>query len=129
MSTLLLLTLLLATLAGRSLVLQHDAARHTLLGSTGPAWWSVELRRRACVCSLPGDLQAFPQPREFRCRVWRCAGIPLWSRSNCVGLPLHCDALVDKLPAEAFDHLFDPAYRLAAAAGRTPATAPARLTA
>lgn len=128
MSTL-LFTLLLTVLACRSLMLQREAARHALLGSTGTAWWSVELRRRACVCSLPGDMQAFPQPREFRLRVWRCAGLPLWSRSSWVSLPLHCDALVDQLPADAFDHLFDPAWQLAAAGGRAHPPATARLIA
>lgn len=128
MSTL-LFTLLLTVLAGRSLMLQRAAARHALVGRTGAAWWSVELRRRACVCSVEGDMQAFPQPREFRILVWRCAGIPLWSRGSHVSLPLHCDALVDQLPADAFDHLFDPAWRLAATTGRAPAPASARLIA
>lgn len=115
MTTTLLLTLLLLAIAGRSLALQRHAGRHALLGATGSAWWSVELRRRACVCRVRDDLQAFPQPREFRIRVWRFAGVPLWWRGSFVSLPLHCDALVDQLPAEAFDHLFDPGYRLAAA--------------
>ena len=69
MSSSLLITLLLLALAGRSLMLQHHAARHSRLHRRGPGWWTVELRRRACVCSLPNDLQAYPQPREFRILV------------------------------------------------------------
>jgi hypothetical protein len=128
MTTTLLLTLLLLAIVGRSLALQRHASRHALLGTSGSAGWTVELRRRACVCTLPDDLQMFPQPREFRIRVWRLAGIPVWRRSAFVGLPLHCDALVDQLPAEAFNHLFDAAYRLPAAPGAGRASRTMQLT-
>ena len=114
---LLLLLLLLLALAGRSLMLQRHAARHAWLRTSGPGWWTVELRRRACVCSVPNDLQPYPQPREFRIRVWRLAGVPLWWRGCFVSLPVHCDATVGQLGAQHFDHLFEGACRLQAPAG------------
>ncbi len=116
MTSALLITLLLA-LAGRSLMLQRHAARHAWLHRSGPGWWTVELRRRACVCSLPNDLQPYPQPREFRIRVWRLAGLPLWWRGCFVSLPVHCDALVDQIDAQQFDPLFSNPYRLQQPAG------------
>jgi hypothetical protein len=115
MTSTLLITLLLLALAGRTLVLQRHAASHGWLRCSGPGWWTVELRRRACVCSMPNDLQAYPQPREFRILVWRLAGVPLWWRGCFVGLPLHCDATVAQLDAQQFDHLFSGAFRLQAA--------------
>ena len=112
--TWMLITVLIVGLAGRALALQHHAAAHALLRSSGKGWWRVELRRKARVCSLPGDLQAYPQPREFRIRVWRLAGVPVWWRGCFVSLPLHCDALIDQLDAGNFDHLFSGVYRFAA---------------
>ncbi len=117
MTSSLLITLLLLGLASRSLVLQRHAARHSRLRSRGPGWWTVELRRRACICSLPNDLQAYPQPREFRILVWRLAGVPLWWRGCFVSLPLHCDATVGQLDAQQFDQLFEGPYRLHPPAG------------
>lgn len=119
MASSLLMALLLA-LAGRSLLLQRVAGRHAWLHSRGPGWWTVELRRRACVCSVPNDLQAYPQPREFRILVWRVAGVPLWCRACFVSLPLQCDATVGQLDAQQFDQLFDGPFRLAAAADSRP---------
>ena len=116
MTSSLVITLLLLALAGRSWLLHRHAARHTWLRSRGPGWWTVELRRRACVCSVPGDLQPYPQPREFRIQVWHLAGVPLWWRGCFVSLPVHCDALVSQLDAHSFDHLFSGAYRLRSAA-------------
>ena len=107
-----MITLLLLALAGRCWLLHVVAARHTRLRRSGPGLWSVELRRRACVCSMPRDLQDYPQPREFRILVWRLAGCPLWWRGSVVGLPLHCDATVDTLEAHRFDHLFSGPFRL-----------------
>jgi hypothetical protein len=123
MTTTFLLSLLLLTLAGRSLMLQRLAARHAWLRTTGSGWWTVELRRLACVCSVPNDLQPYPQPREFRIRVWRLAGIPVWWRGCFISLPVQCDATVAQLDAQQFDHLFSGPYRLQApvalaAAGR-----------
>lgn len=118
MTTAFLISLLLLALAGRSLLLQRLAARHAWLRSSGAGWWTVELRRRACVCSVPNDLQAFPQPREFRIRVWRLAGLPLWWRGCFVSLPVHCDATVGQLDAQQFDHLFSGPFRLQAPAGK-----------
>jgi hypothetical protein len=115
-SSLLILLLLLA-LAARSLLLQRHAARYARLRLSAAGWWTVELRRLACVCSVPHDLQAFPQPREFRIRVWRLAGVPVWCRSCFVSLPVHCDATVGQLDAQQFDHLFRGAFRLQPAAG------------
>jgi len=117
MSSSLLITLLMLALAGRSLVLQCHAARHGQVHRRGPGWWTVELRRRACMSSLPNDLQAYPQPREFRILVWRLAGVPLWWRGSFVSLPLHCDATVGQLDAQQFDQLFDSPYRLHPPAG------------
>lgn len=117
--TWIVITLLCVGLAGRALALQRHAACHELLRSSGPGWWSVELRRKARVCSVPGDLQAYPQPREFRIRVWRVAGVPLWWRGCFVSLPLQCDALIDRLDAGNFDHLFNGVYRFAPRTGRS----------
>ena len=36
----------------------------------------------------------------------------MWWRGCFVSLPVHCDALVDKLDAQNFNHLFSGAYRL-----------------
>lgn len=121
-----LLTLLLLALIGRAWMLQRHAARHQWLCHWGPGWWTVELRRRACVCSVPNDLQAYPQPREFRIRVWRLAGVPMSWRGSYVSLPLHCDALVDQLDAQQYDHLFSDAFRQPAPA--RPLARPAQLT-
>ncbi|MDH4391917.1 MAG: hypothetical protein QE285_10920 [Aquabacterium sp.] len=118
MTTAILITLWLLALASRTWMLQRLAARHALLHATGGGWWTVELRRRACVCSVPNDLQAYPQPREFRIRVWRLAGVPLWWRGCFVSLPVFCDATVDKLDAGQFDHLFSGPFRLQAPAGQ-----------
>ncbi len=117
MTSALLITLLLA-LAGRTLLLQRHAARHAWLRSSGTGWWTVELRRLACVCSMPHDLQPYPQPREFRVLVWRLAGVPLWWRGCFVGLPVHCDATVAELGAQHFDHLFQAAFQLQPPAGK-----------
>ena len=57
------------------------------------------------------------EPREFRIRVWRLAGVPLWWRGCFVSLPLHCDATVGQLDAQHFNHLFSGAFRLATPAG------------
>ena len=111
MTSTLVITMLLA-IAGRSWLLHAVAARHTRLRRSGPGWWTVELRRRACVCSMPRDLQDFPQPREFRILVWRLAGCPLWWRGSVVSLPLHFDAMIDTLEAQRFDHLFSGPFRL-----------------
>lgn len=121
MTTTLLIAMLLLALAGRSLLLQRMAARHAWLRTSGPGWWTVELRRRACVCSVPNDLQPYPQPREFRIQVWRLAGVPLWSSGCFVSLPVHCDATVDKLDAQQFDHLFGGPFRLQVPAGKAAA--------
>jgi hypothetical protein len=112
MTTAILISLWLLALAGRSLLLQRLAARHAWLRTTGAGWWTEELRRRACVCSVPNDLQPYPQPREFRIRVWRLAGVPVWWRSCFVSLPVHCDATVAQLDAQQFDHLFSAPFRL-----------------
>ena len=111
--TWMLITLLLVGLAGCALAVQRHAAAHALLRSSGTRWWSVELRRKAQVCSVPGDLQAYPQPREFRIRVWRLAGMAVWWHGCFVSLPVQCDALIDRLDAGNFDHLFSGAYRFA----------------
>ncbi len=121
MTTALLITLWLLALAGRACMLQRLAGRHALLGTSGSGWWTVELRRHACVCSVPNDLQPYPQPREFRIRVWRLAGVPVWWRGCFVSLPVHCDATVAQLDAQQFDHLFNGPFRLQA-----PGTAAAR---
>ena len=123
MTTWLVITLLLLALAGRSWLLQRHAAQHAWLNSSGPGWWTVDLRRRACVCSVPGDLQPYPQPREFRIRVWHVLGLPVWVQGCFVSLPVHCDALVGQLDAHNFDHLFNGAYRLRTA----PAAASSRI--
>ena len=120
MTTTFLLSLLLLTLAGRSLMLQRLAGRHLRLHTSGPGWWTVELRRRACLCTVPNDLQPYPQPREFRIRVWRLAGIPVWWRGCFISLPVQCDATVAQLDAQQFDHLFSGPFRL-----QTPAVATA----
>lgn len=112
MTTTLVFSLLLLALAGRCWLLQRHAAQHALIQRSRGSWWTVELRRRACVCSVPGDLQPYPQPREFRIRVWQLAGVPLWWQGCFVSLPVFCDALVDQLDAQNFDHLFSGAYRL-----------------
>lgn len=122
MTTAFLLSLLLLALAGRSVMLQRMAARHAWLRTVGTGLWTVELRRRACVCSVPNDLQPYPRPREFRIRMWRLAGVPLWWQGCFVSLPVQCDATVDQLDAEQFDHLFRGPFRVqapdGAAAGR-----------
>jgi len=112
MTTAIVITLWLLALAGRTWLLQRLAGRHALLRTAGAAGWTVELRRRACVCSVPNDLQAYPQPREFRIRVWRLAGMPVWWRGCFVSLPVHCDATVAQLDAQQFDHLFSGPFRL-----------------
>lgn len=114
MTTALVITLWLLALAARSLLLQRLAARHALLRTRGHGWWTEELRRRACVCSVPNDLQPYPQPREFRIRLWRVAGLPVWWRGCFVSLPVHCDATVAQLDGQQFDHLFSGAFRLQA---------------
>jgi len=114
MTTALLITLWLLALASRAWMLQRLAGRHALLRTNGGGWWTVELRRRACVCSVPNDLQPYPQPREFRIRVWRLAGVPVWWRGCFVSLPVHCDATVAQLDAQQFDHLFNGPFRLQA---------------
>jgi hypothetical protein len=121
MTTAILITLWLLALASRAWMLQRLAGRHALLRTGGGTWWTVELRRRACVCSVPNDLQPYPQPREFRIRVWRLAGVPVWWRGCFVSLPVHCDATVAQLDAQQFDHLFNGPFRLQA-----PGTAAAR---
>lgn len=121
MTTALLITLWLLALASRAWMLQRLAGRHALLRTSGGGWWTVELRRRACVCSVPNDLQPYPQPREFRIRVWRLVGVPVWWRGCFVSLPVHCDATVAQLDAQQFDHLFNGPFRLQA-----PGTAAAR---
>jgi hypothetical protein len=125
MTTALVITLWLLALAGRAWMLQRLAGRHALVGVSGNGWWTVELRRRACVCSVPNDLQPYPQPREFRIRVWRLAGVPVWWRGCFVSLPVHCDATVAELDVQQFDHLFNGPFRLQApgAAAARPALA------
>ncbi|MBP7668191.1 MAG: hypothetical protein KA774_15190 [Burkholderiaceae bacterium] len=125
MTTALLITLWLLALASRAWLLQRLAGRHALLRRSGNRWWTEELRRRACVCSVPNDLQAYPQPREFRIRVWRLAGVPVWWHGCFVSLPVHCDATVAQLDAQQFDHLFSGPFRLQApgAAAARPALA------
>jgi hypothetical protein len=127
MTTTFLLSLLLLALAGRSWMLQRLAARHAWLRTTGSGWWTVELRRRACVCSVPNDLQPYPQPREFRIRLWRLAGVPLWWRGCYVSLPVQCDATVGELDAQQYDHLFSGPFRLQAP-GATVASQPALMS-
>ena len=127
MTTTILLSLLLLALAGRSWMLQRLAARHAWLRTTGSGWWTVELRRRACVCSVPNDLQPYPQPREFRIRLWRLAGVPLWWRGCYVSLPVQCDATVFELDAQQYDHLFSGPFRLQAP-GATVASQPALMS-
>ncbi len=112
MTTAIVITLWLLALASRSLLLQRMAARHAWLRTRGAGWWTEELRRRACVCSVPNDLQPYPQPREFRIRVWRLAGVPVWWRGCFVSLPVHCDATVAQLDGQQFDHLFSAPFRL-----------------
>jgi hypothetical protein len=116
MTTTLLLALLLLALAGRSVLLQRLAGKHLRLHTSGAGWWTVELRRRACICTLPNDLQPYPQPREFRILVWRLAGMPVWCRGCFISLPVHCDATVNQLDAQQFDHLFSGPFRLQAPA-------------
>lgn len=114
-SPLVIMLLLMLALAAHCWRLHRHARQHGWLHSQGPGWWTVDLRRRACVCSVPGDLQPYPQPREFRIRVWNLAGVPLWSQACFVSLPVHCDALVGQLDGHSFDHLFSGAYRLRSA--------------
>ena len=125
MTTALLITLWLLALASRAWFLHRLAGRHALLRTRGAGWWTEELRRRACVCSVPNDLQPYPQPREFRIRVWRLAGMPVWWRGCFVSLPVHCDATVAQLDGQQFDHLFSAPFRLQApgAAAAQPALA------
>ncbi len=118
MTTTLVLTLWLLAMAVRTWRLHRLASRHVLLRTSGAGWWTLELRRLACVCSVPNDLQPYPQPREFRIRVWRLAGVPLWWCGCFVSLPVHCDATVGQLDAEQFDHLFSGPFRLQAPAGK-----------
>lgn len=112
MTTSLALLTALLVLAALSLQLHLQAQRHTRLRIAGRRGWTVELRRQARICSLPGDLQPYPLPREFRLLVWRLAGLPVWRREALVCLPLQCDAQIDRIDAQGFDHLFDDAFRL-----------------
>ena len=104
--------------AARVLGLCRTLVHFELVRRSGATrWLSVELRRRAMVCKAPGDLQEFPQPREFRMLVLRLAGLALCARTQVVGLPRHFDSGLHLLRAEDFDAQFSGSFRAAGKAG------------
>lgn len=74
--------------------------------------WSVELRRQTLVTRDGIDLQEFPQPREVRVLLMRCAGLPVWQQKCWISLPQHLDARIDQVGVQEYDLLFDGDFRV-----------------
>jgi hypothetical protein len=97
---------------GWSMWLDHGLSHAELLRRSSRGWLTIELRRRAAVMRMKGDLQDYPCPREVRIRTLRCSGIPIWQDVCSIGLPPQCDACIDQLRAEQFDHMFNRDFQL-----------------
>jgi hypothetical protein len=112
MTELLLVSLVLVALAGRTFQLRHRIADWECLWRFRSGPCTVELRRHAGLARLGDDSCEFPQPREFRVISLRLGGIPLWSQQAIVSLPTEVDSRIGKVPSGEFDHLFERHFRM-----------------
>jgi len=112
MTELLLVALVLAALAVRTLQVRHRIAGWECLWRFRAGPCTVELRRHAGLARLGGDSLEFPQPREFRVVSLRIGGIPLWSQQAIVSLPTDADSRIGAILPGEFDHLFERHFRL-----------------
>ncbi|GAA0752922.1 hypothetical protein LRH25_26195 [Ideonella azotifigens] len=107
-----LVLLLAAGLVWRVLALQHALGRYALVRRERHGWRSQELRRRSANARMPHDSQPYPQPREFRVRCQRWAGIPVWHAESVVSLPPSTAGYVERVAAADYDHLFPAPFSL-----------------
>ncbi len=84
----------------------HRHGRHLL---------HLELRRCIEMRTHADGLGGFsyPEPAETRILTWQCCGLPVWSRTESIGLPASCESRIDEVRPEDFDQHFTPAFRLA----------------
>jgi hypothetical protein len=97
----------------RALLLHRLLARHERLRLRHAGLLSCELRRKArLVAHRDGSgVKTFPLPQETRTLVWRCAGVPLRTQTQSVGLPNQVADSIDTVDAPHFDGLFSVDFR------------------
>ena len=105
------MTCLALLVAGRTTILWRELVDFEFVRSSGSCGLTLELRRRAMLCTSAGDTHEYPQPREARVLVLRLFGAPVLCRREIIGLPLHFDARVRQLRAEDFDSQFSARFR------------------
>lgn len=84
----------------------------------GRRLWCVELRRRVEMRTHADGLGgfSFPQPAETRILTWQVCELPVWSRTESIGLPAACESRIDEVSPEDFDQHFTASFKLLAPA-------------
>lgn len=80
----------------------------------GNHWLRVDLRRRIEMRTHADGLGGFsyPEPAETRILSWRLCGLPVWSRTESIGLPADCEGHTDEVRPEDFDQHFTVTFKL-----------------
>lgn len=76
------------------------------------AWLEVELRRQTELSSHADGLggRSYPEPTETRTLALVCCGLPVWTRSESIGLPCGSESRFAQLGAADFDRHFTPPF-------------------
>lgn len=86
---------------------------HKLVRRADAGLLRIELRRCTEMRSHADGRggQSFPQPAETRHLTWLFCELPVWSRTESIGLPSACEARIEQVQADEFDRHFTPAFR------------------
>lgn len=73
-----------------------------------------ELRRRVEMRTHADGLGgvSFPEPAETRVLCWQVCALPVWSRTESIGLPVTCEGCIEAVRPEDYDQHFTPAFKL-----------------
>ncbi len=74
----------------------------------------IELRRVTEMRSHVdgGGGVSFPEPTETRSLTWLCCELPLWSKTESIGLPSGSEGRISEVRAEEFDPHFTADFRI-----------------